>query len=66
VLPIGPAEAALSVRLDLPHADPFDGVIVATAQVREIALITADRAITEARPRGDDLVGQLDKRRIVR
>ncbi len=31
------------------HNDPFDAVIVASARVKDLPLITRDRAITEAR-----------------
>lgn len=40
--------AALAVDLDLPDADPFDRVIVATALHHGLPLATRDRAIADA------------------
>lgn len=48
VLPIGPQEAEIAVTLNLPHADPFDRIIVATAHTHQIPLLTADRTITHS------------------
>lgn len=44
VLPITPAIAALSVRLDL-HGDPADRIIAATSVVHGVPLITSDGAL---------------------
>lgn len=41
--------AALAMNLDLPGADPFDRVIVATAMHHRLPLATRDRAITGGR-----------------
>ena len=35
--------AALAMDLDLPHADPFDRVIVATARHHNLPLLTRDK-----------------------
>lgn len=48
VVPIDPQIAQLALELDLPHGDPFDRVISATAKVHEIPLITRDRLILES------------------
>ena len=45
VLPIDADIAATAVGLPLPHADPFDRVIVATALRHNLPLVTRDRAI---------------------
>ncbi len=45
VLPIDPRIARLAATLDLPHGDPFDRVITATALVHGIPLATRDRQI---------------------
>ncbi len=37
--------AALSLDLELPHGDPFDRVIVASARHHELPLVTRDRNI---------------------
>lgn len=41
--------AALAMDLDLPGADPFDRVIVATAMHHRLPLATRDRAIARAK-----------------
>ena len=41
--------AALAMNLDLPGADPFDRVIVATAMHHRLPLATRDRAINGGR-----------------
>ena len=41
--------AALAMNLDLPGADPFDRVIVATAMHHRLPLATRDRAIAGGR-----------------
>lgn len=44
-------EAALETnRLSLPHRDPADQFIVATARVFNLTLVTADRRIIGAKP----------------
>jgi len=48
VVPIDPGIAHLAVALDLPHGDPFDRVITATAKVHGIPLLTRDRIITDS------------------
>ena len=48
VVPIDPQIAQLALALDLPHGDPFDRVIAATAKIHQIPLLTRDRAITGA------------------
>jgi PIN domain nuclease of toxin-antitoxin system len=48
VIPISPEIACLALSLDLPHGDPFDRVIAATAKIHEIPLLTRDRAITDS------------------
>ncbi len=40
--------AAIAVDLDLPHGDPFDRIIVATAQHHDLLLLTRDQAITNS------------------
>jgi len=47
LLPLTPAEAGLSATLGL--RDPFDRLIVGTALAYSADLVTADRAITDAR-----------------
>jgi PIN domain nuclease of toxin-antitoxin system len=41
--------AALAMNLDLPGADPFDRVIIATAMYHRLPLATRDRAIAAGR-----------------
>ena len=48
VLPITPEIARLALELDLPHGDPFDRVIAATAKAHAIPLLTRDRLITDS------------------
>jgi PIN domain nuclease of toxin-antitoxin system len=49
VLPINSRIAADAVSLVLPHRDPFDRVITATARMHELVLVTKDRQITDAK-----------------
>ena len=49
---IVPLEASIAweaIRLPLPHGDPFDRVIVATARRYRLPLITRDMSIEESR-----------------
>lgn len=46
VLPLQAPIAAEAFQLDLPQADPFDRVIVATARYHRLPLITRDAEIT--------------------
>lgn len=46
VFPITGSIAHDAVKLPLPHSDPFDRVIVATARYHKLPLITRDRHIT--------------------
>jgi PIN domain nuclease of toxin-antitoxin system len=48
VIPISPEIACLALELDLPHGDPFDRVIAATAKTHAIPLLTRDRSITDS------------------
>jgi PIN domain nuclease of toxin-antitoxin system len=45
VVPISPDIAGLALALELPHGDPFDRVITATAKIHKIPLLTRDRLI---------------------
>lgn len=45
VIPISPEIASLALALELPHGDPFDRVITATAKIHKIPLLTRDRLI---------------------
>ena len=47
VVPITAAIAAHAVSLGLPHGDPFDRVIAATAQQEDCTLLTRDRLLTD-------------------
>jgi len=47
-LPIGGRIAAESMNLELDQADPFDRVLVATAQYHRLPLITRDRRIRDS------------------
>jgi DNA-binding transcriptional MerR regulator len=44
-LPVTASEAQRAARLPLHHRDPFDRVLIAQAQVHQLALMTADRAL---------------------
>lgn len=46
-LPIDGETALLSVRLDLPHKDPTDRFITATAMQKQAELVTADRRLLD-------------------
>lgn len=48
IVPINARIADLAARLELPHGDPFDHVITATARVHGVPLLTRDRAITDS------------------
>ena len=48
VIPISPEIARLALELDIPHGDPFDRVIAATAKTHAIPLLTRDRSITDS------------------
>jgi PIN domain nuclease of toxin-antitoxin system len=48
VIPINPEIARLALELDLPHGDPFDRVITATAKAIAVPLLTRDRSITDS------------------
>ena len=48
VLPINAEIAADAMELEIPQADPFDRVIVATARKYRIDLLTKDRNIVNA------------------
>ena len=48
ILPITPAIAIDAVNVALPHADPFDRLIVATARQHRLILITKDGNITDS------------------
>jgi PIN domain nuclease of toxin-antitoxin system len=45
-LPISSEIAAMAMDLDLPHADPFDRIIVATARHHELPLLTRDKNLS--------------------
>ena len=47
-LPITPKIATEAMALEIPQADPFDRIIVATAIQHLIPLLTRDRAIAES------------------
>lgn len=47
VLPIGLAHALRLRTLPLHHRDPFDRMLVAQAQVEDLALVTADTLIRQ-------------------
>lgn len=49
VIPISPQIANESVSVALPHRDPFDRVITATAKILELTLITKDRRIVQSK-----------------
>lgn len=48
VVSINPQIAHLAITLDLPHGDPFDRTIAATARALGIPLLTRDRSITRS------------------
>lgn len=48
IVPIDARIADLAAQLNLPHGDPFDRVITATAKVHGTPLLTRDRAITDS------------------
>ncbi len=48
IVPVDARIADLAAQLDLPHGDPFDRVITATAKVHGTPLLTRDRAITDS------------------
>ena len=45
VAPVGVEIAIASRRIDLPHGDPADRFLAATAQVLELTLVTADERL---------------------
>jgi len=49
VIPISPQIAAEAVSIPLPHKDPFDRVITATARIHDLTLITRDRRIVQSK-----------------
>lgn len=48
VLPLGAPVAAIAMKLSWEQGDPFDRVIVATAKVHGIPLLTKDVQITDS------------------
>ncbi|MCC5846154.1 MAG: type II toxin-antitoxin system VapC family toxin [Verrucomicrobia bacterium] len=48
VIPVNASISAMAFELDLPHADPFDRVIVATAVFLKQPLVTRDGTITRS------------------
>ena len=49
VLPINSHIAASAMSLTLPHGDPFDRIITATAKYYQVPLLTRDRLITQSK-----------------
>ena len=49
VLPLDAATAVEATRLPMPHGDPFDRVIVATARRYRLPLVTRDALISDSR-----------------
>ena len=49
VIPIDPKIAALATSLDLPHGDPFDRVIAATAVHHGVPLLTRDKLLKRSK-----------------
>jgi PIN domain nuclease of toxin-antitoxin system len=45
---LNPEISSLAYELDLPHSDPFDRTIVATAKYHQIPLVTKDKLIVES------------------
>ena len=50
LLPLEPRAALLAALLDWPHRDPFDRMIVATARMESLTVITSDRAFAGVVP----------------
>jgi PIN domain nuclease of toxin-antitoxin system len=48
VLPITAEVAGDAISVGLPHKDPFDRIIVATARAHNLTLVTKDRQIRNA------------------
>ena len=48
-IPISPQIANEAVSVALPHRDPFDRVITATAKIHDLTLITKDRRIVQSK-----------------
>lgn len=48
IVAIDPKIAHLATTLDLPHGDPFDRTITATAKALGVPLLTRDRMITQS------------------
>jgi PIN domain nuclease of toxin-antitoxin system len=46
MIPISPEIARIALALDLPHGDPSDRVIAATAKIHSAPFLTRDRSIT--------------------
>lgn len=46
-LPVAEEHAVAVSRLPLLHGDPFDRVLVAQAQVLDLTIVTADRAVAQ-------------------
>lgn len=44
-IPVDTAVAALSIRLAPIHKDPCDRILIATAQIHKLAIVTADKII---------------------
>ena len=49
ILPITPEIALLAVSLKLPHGDPFDRVIAATAVHHQVPLLTRDKTMKRSK-----------------
>jgi PIN domain nuclease of toxin-antitoxin system len=49
IIPISPEIAHLAVTLKLPHGDPFDRVIAATAVHHKVPLLTRDKALKRSK-----------------
>ena len=48
IIPISPEIAHLATTLELPHGDPFDRVIAATAIHHRVPLLTRDKLPTRS------------------